>query len=114
MNYLPIDQQLRLLKHEVCLLQKEKTTTLYRIQIKVGVNAGLAVGDTSYIIKGNVKPNSVEVYLDGVILPILLAGQISYSVAYKETSSTITFYTSDPNEGVSINQLYIIRYELYE
>lgn len=114
MGFLSTEQQIRLLKHEICLLQKSKSKTSYRIQIKVGVNAGLAVGDTSYTIRGNVVKNSVEVYLDGVILPILLAGQISYSVDYKESYSVITLYTSDPNEGVSINQLYIIRYELYE
>lgn len=111
---LDVDQQLRILKNEICKLKTgiygEKTM---KLEYLVGTDVGLPINSTTFVIyTRKVKPGSVEVYLDGTIMSRKITDRKNYSVDDSENGVLkpiiITF-----KDAVQDDELYLIKYKYF-
>ncbi len=66
-------------------------------------------GGDQVLLSLNVVIGSVEVYMDGTIMPMGVLDVQSYSVTYDTGSTLIEFYTGPDDPGLQTGQLIIIK-----
>lgn len=77
------------------------------IQIQVAPGAGIVEGATTYTFAAaGIVSDTINISVDGVILPYNVADRLSYTAVYGASTTTITF-----NQGAALSQIYRISYE---
>jgi hypothetical protein len=85
------------------------TLTAFNIQFTVG-SGGMNDGDTTYVINyPYIMQDSVTVEMPQSNLPVDDPNQLSYEIAYTNTSATITFLNGSPNIGVQTGMQFLIK-----